>query len=316
MLEIPAIGWDPGFDAIKESYRNKETGKIVNRKYSSIAAKASIEATDMPLYEGERYYLGEFAIMRDSSEILDLTEYIQLEKLSPLFLYKTIKDNNIDINALKYIVTGLSFAQMSAISHFKKHLEKFKINSETFNFKDKIRVLPQGVGAKYAIEYFFKDVPDTYLIIDLGFNTSDSVDVIHNTVRPENVKGFKDEGIIKIARKLQDYLERYFDERFALKEVAETLESKKIFYEGEEHDLSAKIEELKNEYTEQTMSVLKNRFSREFKRYRKIYFVGGGAYYINPEASKIIDIVPQPEFYNSIGNLLKAEMFIKEEKLK
>ena len=214
---------------------------------------------------------------------------------------------------LKYIVTGLSFAQMSAITSFKKKLEKFKVDNIQYTFKGKIRALPQGVGAKYAIEYYFKNnVPDTYLVIDLGFNTIDTVDVINKTVRPENVKGFKDEGVVKIARKLQDYLEKKFGERFALKEVAEVLENKTIFFEGEEHDLSNIIDELKVEYTEQTFSVLKERFTREFKRYRKIYFVGGGAYYINPEISKVIEVVPNPEFYNSIGNLLKGEMILKE----
>ena len=90
MLEISVLGWDPGYKYIKESYRHPETGEIVNRKYSSIAAKASSEATDMPLYEGERYYLDKFALMRDSSEIIDLTDYMHLEKMAPLFLYKTI----------------------------------------------------------------------------------------------------------------------------------------------------------------------------------------------------------------------------------
>jgi len=313
MKQIDILGWDPGYKYIKESYKDKESGKIVNRKYSSIAAKASPDATDMPLFEGERYYLDKFALVRDSSEIIDLTDYMHLEKMAPLFLHKTIQDNQIDVNALKYIVTGLSFAQISAITSFKKRLEKFKVNNVQYNFKGKIRALPQGVGAKYAIEYYFKDsVPDTYLVIDLGFNTIDTVDVINNTVRPENVKGFKDEGIIKIARKLQDYLEKEFKERFALKEVAEILENKKFFYEGEEHDLSNIIEELKLEYTEKTISSLKERFSREFKRYRKIYFVGGGAYFINPEINKVIEVVPNPEFYNSIGNLLKGEMILKE----
>lgn len=310
-LQIPVLGWDSGYKYIKESYRHPETKEIVNRKYSSIAAKASPEATDMPIYEGERYYLDKFALMRDSSEIIDLTDYMHLEKLAPLFLHKTLQDNRIDVNYLKYIVTGLSFAQMTAISNFKKRLEKFRVNNIQYNLKNRIRALPQGVGAKYAIEYYFKEkVPDTHLIIDLGFNTIDTVDVINKTVRPENVRGFKDEGIIKIARKLQDYLEKEFNERFALKEVAEMLENKTIFFEGEEHDLSDVIENLKAEYTEQTLNVLKERFAREFKRYRKIYFVGGGAYYINPEASKIIETVPNPEFYNSIGNLLKGEQIL------
>jgi len=113
---------------------------------------------------------------------------------------------------------------------------------------------------------------------------------------------------IRIARNVQDYIAEKFEEHVSLKEVKEILETKTFFLEGEDYDLSDKIEEFSKSYTETTLKTLKNRFQREFKKYRKIYFVGGGAHFIDKEMSKVIEILPQPEYYNSIGNLLRGEI--------
>jgi len=306
-VEVEVIGFDPGYADIKESRRDKETGEIINRKYPSLVAKAPSAAKDMPLFEGDRYYMGEDALARSSEDIVELTDYMHLEKISPLFLWKTLKENNIDLDKLKYIVSGLSFSQITKGPDFLKRLSKFKVNNESFNFTGKILLAPQGVGAKYAIDYFYPDGPSTYLIIDIGLLTIDTVDVINNVVRPENVHGYRDEGIIRIARSLQDYIAEKFEEHVSLKEIKEILETKVYFLEGEEHDLSAIIEEYSRSYTEITLKTLKDRFSREFKKYRKIYFVGGGAHFIDKDVSKVIEVLPNPEYYNSIGNLLRGE---------
>jgi hypothetical protein len=311
MKKVEVIGFDPGYGDIKESFRN-ENGEIVNRKYSSLVAEASNEAVDMPLFEGKRYYMGNDALARSSDDIVEITDYMHLEYFSPLFLWKTLKENNIDINELKYIVSGLSFSQISKGPEFIKRLSRFKVNNESYDFRNRILLAPQGVGAKYAIDYYFPDGPKTYLIIDIGLSTIDTVDVINGLVRPENVHGYKDEGIIRIARNLQDYIAERFEEHISLKEVKEILETKSFFLEGEDHDLSEVIDEFAKSYTEVTLKTLKSRFEREFKKYRKIYFVGGGAHFIDKSLSKVIEVLPNPEYYNSIGNLLRGEQELQK----
>ena len=58
------------------------------------------------------------------------------------------------------------------------------------------------------------------------------------------------------------------------------------------------------------MITLKKRYEREFKKYSKVYFVGGGAYFIDESISPIIQAVEEPEYYNSLGNL-----YFKEKQL-
>ena len=311
MRKTEVIGFDPGFGDDKFAFRN-EKGEIVLKKESSVVAKAPQGAVDMPLFEGERYYLGDIALARGSQEIIELDDYSSLEKTAPLFLWRGLKDYNIDKNTIKKIVTGLSFAQMNHGKSFLKRLSKFKINNETFDFTDKVLITPQGVGAKYAIDHYFPEGPETYLIIDIGMYTIDAVDVISGVVRPENVHGYKDEGVIRIARNIQDHIAEEFQEHVSLKEVKEILQEKSFFLAGEDYDLSEKIKELSEAYTKATIRNLQERFQREFKKYRRIYFVGGGAHFIDTSISKAIEVVPKPEFYNAIGNLLRGEKELKE----
>ena len=301
-----AIGIDPGFGDIKYAYRG-DNGDIVTGKFSSVVAKASDKATDMPLFEGSRYYIGRTALLRSSNDVIDLLDYQKLEQMIPIFVYETLEKTGFKPEDIDMIGSGLSFAHSEHSSSFIKRLSKFKVNGKVYDFKDKVVLLPQGVGAKYVIDTALSDVPDVYMIVDIGNSTIDTVDVIEGVVRPENVHGFKDEGVVRILRNIQDIIGKKFGEQISLKEAKEVLETNSYFLEGEDHDLSSEIEVLKTDYTKITLSTLKDRFSREFKKYRKIYFVGGGAYYIDSSVSKVIEVLGQPEYYNAIGNLLRAE---------
>lgn len=299
------IGCDIGFGDVKTSKRNKEN-KIKSNKKSSVASIAPKEAIDMPSFEGQRYYLGKTALLSKAANILDMTEYSNLHKLSPLFLWQIIEESGLNVEEIDYIVVGLSFSQIENATKYIKRLSKFKVNNETIDLTDKILLIPQGVGAKYTIEKFYDNVPSNYLIIDIGFLTIDSVDVIDNIVRPENVKGKQGLGIIKIARNVQEYIADKFEEHISLKEAKEIIETKTYFISGKEHDLTDLISELSEKYTKSIMRYLEDIHQREFKKYRKIYFVGGGAYFIK-RTNPIIEVLKSPEYANSIGNLLKGE---------
>jgi len=306
MSIIKALGYDPGFGGNKYSFRD-ENGEIVNKKLSSILAKASSKAEDMPLFEGERFYLGEIAKHYGGDSIIDIDNYLKLEKAGPLFFWQILQTEGWEPENIGKIVMGLSFSQIQKSKDFLKRMTKFRVNGKTYNFEGKMMMTPQGVGAKYAIEHFYKDLPSAYLIIDIGQNTIDAVDVIGGNVRPENVRGFENEGVVKILRGIQGIIAKKFSEKIALQEANEILTSKEFFFSGETHDLSDEVDNVIKDYTAITISTLKDRFKREFSKYRKIFFVGGGAHYIDTSFSPIVEVPENPEFYNSMGNLIKAE---------
>lgn len=297
------LGVDIGNGDVKGYYVDRN-GNFKKIKFSSVVADAPYNAMDMPLFEGQRYFLGEEALMRDSKDIKEIsTSFSLFQKMSPIFLWKLIHEMNIDPKELDYIVVGLSLAETDNASAYMKRLTKFKVNKEVFNFSNKISLVPQGLGAKYAIDEKFNEDARAYLIIDIGFSTIDCVDVIAGKVRPENMKGFAGDGIVKIAMNLKEYILDKFNEVISLKEAKEIIETKVFWLNGREYKLDDVIDRFSNKYTEQTMKTLEITYKREFKKYEKVYFVGGGSYFINENYSPIIKKVKNPEYFNAMGNL-------------
>ena len=297
------LGVDIGNGDVKSYYLDRE-GNYKKVKFSSVVADAPFEAVDMPIFEGRRYFLGEEALMRDSKDIKEISSSFSLfQKLSPLFLWKILEAFQIKPEDIDFLVVGLSLAETDNAESYVKRLTKFKVDKTTYDFSGKISLVPQGLGAKYAIDENFKEKARAYLVIDIGFATIDCVDVIAGVVRPENMKGFIGDGIVKIAMNLREHILDTYDEVISLKEAKEIIETKRIRLNGESHDLSDIISKFSKKYTEQTIKILQITYKREFKRYEKIYFVGGGSYFIDSGVSSIIQKVDLPEYYNAMGNL-------------
>lgn len=306
---------DSGYGIDKISYFDKKSN-IINIKKASVFAEASLEAEDMPLFEGKRYYIGEEALMEDSQNIINIIDYKLHEKFAPLSLWSALIELKLKVEDIDYIYIGISLAQKEYASSFVKRLSKFKVNGETFDFTGKLKLVPQGVGAKYAIDHFYnKDKHnETYAIIDIGQLTLDVATVIGGKIRMENAKGNSNEGVIKIVQQIQEFIAREYNEVISYKEAQEVMLTG-IYNLFGQHDLSSEIEKFKESYSSYLIAMLKQTHRNIFKKYSKIYFVGGGAYYISKKALKsssdismdTIVFPKDPEFYNSMGGLFLSQ---------
>lgn len=297
---------DIGFKDIKAVYQD-ENGNLTKLKFSAILAIAPEEAEDMPLLEGKRYFYDKTALMRDSKDIIEVADYKSLEKTSPIFIWIVFKKLNLKLEDVDVLITGLSLAHVEYANAYRKRITKFKIGKEIFDFSEKLVFVPQGVGAKYLISHNFKESPTTYLIVDIGSLTIDVVDVVDGYTRKENLKGFPNEGIIKISRALQEHIVDTYSEHLSIKEVNELITTRQLVIEGTAIDLSEIVNKLSKEYSERTYKLLRNRYEREFKRYPKIYFVGGGAYFFDKSISNAIEILEEPEYYNVMGYIYSQQ---------
>lgn len=314
------LGLDNGFGVDKYAIRDKNNN-IVFGKVSSAIAEASADAEDMPLFEGKRYYLGDIALMEDSSNIKNIIDYKSHETYVPLSIWHVLDELKIKSTNINKLAVGLSLAQKDYAKDFIARITKFNVNNEKYDFKDRVVLVPQAIGAKYAIDHFYF-TPETlisasYAIIDIGQLTVDNITVVNGGVRRENASGSEHDGIIKIIQELQEFIASpdQFGDVLSIKEVQEVLKSGFYTSYGEDHDLTEKIKLLKKSYTTFLMTKLSKTQSNVFKKYKQIFIVGGGAYYVDlNEASAITGaplksfIIPEnPEFLNAIGNLLASE---------
>ena len=200
---------DSGYGVDKYAYRNAE-GQIKYGKVNSAIAEAPIDTQDMPLFEGRRFYLGEIALLEDSSKILDILDYKDHERFAPLSLWHAFEESKVDKENIGCISVGLSLAQYNYQANFVKRLSKFSVNKENFDFTGKLALFPQGVGARYAIDsIYYKDAPDedkNYAIIDIGQLTVDTVTVFGGKARQEAANGTAHQGIVKITQNLQEHI--------------------------------------------------------------------------------------------------------------
>jgi len=301
-------------------WAKRENNEIKFGSYISAYADAPNSADDMPLFEGKRYYTGDIALMEDSSNIKNIIDYKEHESFAPLSIWNILNELEIDKKDIKMLGIGLSLAQKDYVNAFLKRVTKFKVNNETFDFKDRISLTPQGVSAKYAIDHFYSLKDKTYSIIDIGLLTVDVVTVINGKVRRENANGIANEGVIKILQDIQELVADKYNEVISLKEAQEILKNKE-FFSGQVHSLEKEIKEFINSYNIFISASLSQRYKNIFKKYPQIYFVGGGAYYISKDlivkktnALKERIIIPKnPEYYNAIGSLLIAENLLKKE---
>lgn len=312
------FGLDSGYGMDKFAYR-KDNGELVFGKIISAIAEAPLDAEDMPLFEGKRYYLGKIALMEDSANIKNVLDYKDHETFAPLSIFHALDENKIKPESITKLGVGLSLAQKDYAKQFVSRITKFTINDEKYDFKDKVVLIPQGIGAKYAIDYFYMkdEVEPTYAIVDIGQLTVDVVTVISGKVRRENASGSAHDGVIKVIQSLQEHLasSEQFNDILSIKETQEVLKNKSYVVYGEKYDLSDVIEKMKKDYTKFLMTTLQQKYKNIFKKYPKIFFVGGGSYYIDKEVvstmanipTKSIIIPENPEYLNAIGNLLAIE---------
>ena len=319
------LAQDYGYGVDKIAYRDKN-GKIKWNKFNSAVAEAPINTDDMPLFEGRRYYIGDIALMEESQNIKDLNDYAEHEKFAPLSLWNCIDMAGLDKDKIGALVVGLSLAQSSHASRFVKRISNFKVNEHKFDFKDKIVLIPQGIGAKYAIDHFYyKDAPDSeknYSIIDLGQLTLDAATVFGGKARSEGASGTADTGVIWITNKLKGYIssDPKFKTVLSMRELQKIIINKTYTFYGETYDLSKQIDQYKKEYTEFLASFLLERYRNIFQKSPKIFIIGGGQYYLDMDVLKNTPGIPfksfvfpkNPEYLNAIGNLIGGELAIQQ----
>ena len=251
------LGLDIGYGDNKITLAN-ETGEILKIfKFPSMIGitKKNEFINDNRIYEfkGHNYYVGEHAAHLPSENLIEITEYKNLEYYAPLFLYHSLKMIEITPDV---IVTGLSKAQIQNSGYFKEALQEFVVNGETFKFQE-IYVLPQGAGSKLTIDKYGTNFPQeqtefhgnsTYVCCDVGMNTLDIFMVTDGKTSPNLFEGIEKEGVMKIATEVAKKVNELHGRQITLQEAKEILNSGVYKLRNVEHDFKDYVAEIKKDY--------------------------------------------------------------------
>lgn len=309
------LGLDIGYGDVKICYIS-QSGEIKNVcKFPSAIGitKKNEYVSDTRIYEfkDDCYYVGEDALNLPSQNLVDITEYKNLEFYTPLFAYKAMQIIGCKPD---YIATGLSKAQLQNSGYFKDALSDFEVNGEKFHF-DNLFVLPQGAGSKLAIDKYGSDFPHpqteftgltSYVGVDIGMNTIDVFLVSKGKTSSSLFEGVEHEGVMKIARAIAKKVETDHGRKISLQEAKNILLTNTYKLRGERYDFSEDIREIKKEYLRGLMTLIDEKYPGEIDKCDFIFLSGGGSSFFNsvpkPNGEDFVRVPKSHhEYYNAIG---------------
>lgn len=305
------LGWDYGFGHNKVILGTAD-GKIQKQyKFSSIIGitKRNPHVNDKRIvdFKGHSYYVGEDALKLPSENLIDITEYKNLEYYAPLFLYTVLKQ--IDVTP-DIIVTGLSKAQIENSGYFKEALQSFEVNGETFEFPE-IYILPQGAGSKLTIDEYGDNFPHkqetflgdtTFVGVDIGFNTLDLFLVSEGKTSPNLFEGIEKEGMLKIATLVAKKVKELHSRNITLHEAKDIIDTGNYRLRGVSHNFKEYIDEVKKTYLKELLELIESRYGDILDKCDFIFLSGGGSTIFKSTNNGFVRVPKTAhEYFNSIG---------------
>jgi hypothetical protein len=308
------LGIDIGFGDVKVTVGTSEGQVDKQFKFTSTIGitKRNEYVQDSRIYDFREhsYYVGENALHLPSENLIDITDYKNLEYYAPLFLYHVIKliGYNPDI-----IVSGLSKAQIENSGHFKEGLMNFTVNGETFNFPE-VYILPQGAGSKLTIDKYGNNFPNlqqeftgntSFVGCDIGFNTLDMFLVTDGKTSPNLFEGIEREGVMKIATLVAKKVKELHGRQITLHEAKEVIDTGIYKLRGTKHDFKPYVDEVKKSYLKDLLVLIETKYGKILDKCDFISLSGGGSTIFKSTDDGFIRIPKtKHEYYNAIGFFL------------
>jgi hypothetical protein len=308
------MGLDIGYGDCKISV-GTEDGNIEKQfKFpSSIGiTKRNEHIKDSRIYDFKDhfYYVGEHALHLPSDNLIDITDYKNLEYYAPVFLYHAIQLIGYQPDI---IVSGLSKAQIENSGHFKEGMMDFEANGEKFVFPE-VYILPQGAGSKLCIDKYGNNFPkkqdefvgDTSFVgCDIGFNTLDMFLVTDGKTSPNLFEGIEREGLMKIATEIAKKVKETHGRQITLHEAKEILDTGIYKLRGQKHSFGDYTTAVKKGYLKDLLSLIEVKYGKILDKCDFISLSGGGSTIFKSTDDGFIRVPKSHhEYYNSIGFFL------------
>lgn len=303
------LGIDIGYGDVKVTFGGADGSITKQFKFTSSIGITKINPHIRDhrayMYKDNAFYVGPDALGLPSENLVDITEYKNLEYYAPLFLTHAIKmlGETPDV-----IVTGLSKSQLEKSGYFQQALKSFRVNDQDFSF-ERVFVLPQGAGSKMTIDKYGNNFPHpqedfngemTFVGVDIGFNTLDMFHVVNGKASAQLFEGIEKEGVMKIAIEVAKRVKMDHNRDITLREAKEIIDTGVYHLRGVKHPYSDFLKEVKKEYLTNLAKLIESRYGKIIDKCAFISLTGGGST-IFENTSFMRVPKDKNEFYNSIG---------------
>ena len=213
-----------------------------------------------------------------------------LVELSPLFVYKVLKDNKLDGYDIQ-LVTGLSLKDWNdkTLKELNNVITTAVVNGEKV-LNQNIKILPQGRGLAY--DYFRnKKEEGNILVFDIGYNTFDLIHINKGVTSPRT--SFANEmGVHCVVDRIRQHLlNNKID--WSSSEINDLLVENKLIFKvnGKPIDITEVYKESVVDYIKQLNLKCVSEIKPLMERADILLFGGGGAYILKQlKRKEIADI--------------------------
>jgi hypothetical protein len=295
---VKEISIDIGYSSTKIEY----DGKLVKFPTAvSFYSDLGLSYGDSNVYdfEGERYYVGSEGI----ADAFTTTDYKFLYKFAPVIIYHILKRfDQVPMETPIKVNTGLAIVDWSHKDEFVERISNFVVNGHNVSLD--VKIIPQGAGV--ALDYVNNknnEFPDKLHILDIGYNTINSVHFIDKKPSKAHTKSYPGYGVSSIIKPFTSFLENTFSINFSEQEALGIFIKGQLKIGGEDKPIvSEKIKELKKQFvTKLFQSILVNE-KKTLSLSDVVLLAGGGAYLLQDTSfPPNVEIVDTPEFSNVRG---------------
>lgn len=305
------LGWDCGYGDQKITLGTGDGSIMQQFKFPSMIGitKRNEHVQDKRIfdYKEHSYYVGEDAMHLPSENLIDITDYKNLEYYAPLFLHYAVKKMGI---APDVVIGGLSKAQIANSGHYKEVIQEFEVNGEKSIFSE-VYILPQGAGSKMCIDKYGDNFPviqqefignTTYVGCDIGFSTLDMFLVTDGKTSPNLFEGIEREGVMKIAQEVAKKVKEIHGRGITLHEAKEIIDTGIYKLRGQKHPFGDYIDEVKKTYLKSLLELIETKYGKILDKADFIFLSGGGSTIFKSTDDGFIRVPKtKHEYFNSIG---------------
>lgn len=270
------IGIDVGYSSTKVEFQ----GKVVKFPTAvSYASDVGISYGEDNVYEfeGEKYYVGKEAV---SEEAFVTTDYKFLYKFAPIIIYHILskfdevhKDKPIEVR------TGLAIVDWAKKDDFAERIGNFTVNGVDITTQPVL--IPQGAGVAmdWVINNNEGEYPDRLHVLDIGFNTINSLHFEGGKPSRAKTKTYPGHGVSSIIKPFTSYIENKYAMNFSEQEAIGIFIKGNFKYNGEEQpELAEKIMELKSQFVKKMFQSVLVNDKKTMAISDVVLIAGGGAY--------------------------------------
>ena len=315
------LGLDIGYSSCKCVLMHKDGQTIKKFKFPSKIGitRSNIEGVqnDSIIHFDENFYfIGDDANHLPSDNLVNITEYKNLEYYAPLFVYWAKKIAGVLETGVSKIISGLSIAQIQNSGYFQEAISHYVVDGKEFT--EDVLLLPQGAGVKLAYDKFGPNYPDeqkeflgesNYVIVDIGFNTTDLLLIHNGKTDPNLFEGIEKSGIMKIAAQMAKIINEKHGRQLTFLEARDILDSGIYKLRGQKYNYSDEVKALKDEYLKEILNLINDRYGKILDKADFIVIGGGGSYLFKDSQDGYIRVIHKDsEYYNAIGEALYGLM--------